>query len=67
VSKNNPKRAEFSPQEQYASIMQRLIGEPRMSKSYVAPGLSYGTALSQDTKFRNVYATTPQKRKRIFE
>lgn len=38
-----------------------------MSKSYAANAVGYGTALSQDNRLRDVYATTPQKRKRIFE
>lgn len=38
-----------------------------MSKSYAVAGVGYGTALSQDTRLRDVYATTPQKRKRIFD
>ena len=53
--------------ENYTHIMKRLTAEPRMSKSYAAPGLSYVTSKSQDIKFRNVYTTTPQKRKRIFQ
>jgi hypothetical protein len=57
---------EMPTQENYTTIMQRLTGEQRMSKSFAAPGLAYVTARSQDTKFRDVYATTPLKRKRIF-
>jgi hypothetical protein len=50
--------------EQYASIMQRLTGETRMSKSFA--GAVLGSA-SQDARFRTVYATTPQKRRKIFD
>ena len=57
---------EMPANENYTHIMKRLTAEPRMSKSYAAPGLSYVTSKSQDIKFRNVYTTTPQKRKRIF-
>jgi len=35
-----------------------------MSKSYAVAG--FGSA-SQDARLRTVYATTPQKRKRIFD
>jgi len=38
-----------------------------MSKSYALTGGGYATALSQDARLRDVYATTPQKRKRIFD
>ena len=38
-----------------------------MSKSFAVGGVGYGTALSQDARLRNVYETTPQKRKRIFD
>jgi hypothetical protein len=50
--------------EQYASIMQRLTGEARMSKSFAVAGVS---SASQDARFRTVYATTPQKRRKIFD
>ncbi len=55
-------------QEHYATIMQRLTGEAKMSKSYAGAGLVYGSnSVSQDTRLRTIYATTPQKRRRIFE
>jgi thioredoxin-like negative regulator of GroEL len=50
--------------EQYASIMQRLTGEARMSKSFAVAGPS---SASQDARFRTVYATTPTKRRKIFD
>ena len=40
----------------------KVEGEGRMSKSY-----AMAMGHSQDAKLRHVYATTPQKRKRIFE
>lgn len=60
------RREELPSKEHYANIMQRLTGEGSMSKSYAGAGLSYGSA-SRDTRMRTVYATTPSKRKRIFE
>lgn len=46
--------------------MQRLTGEASMSRSYAGAGLPYGSA-SRDTRLKTVYATTPSKRRRIFE
>ena len=46
--------------------MQRLTGEVPMSRSYAGAGIGYGSN-SQDTRIRTIYATTPSKRKRIFE
>lgn len=46
--------------------MQRLTGEASMSKSYAGAGVIYGSS-SRDNRLKTVYATTPSKRKRIFD
>lgn len=61
---SNSKNSVQNNRAQYASIMQRLAGETRMSKSFAGNGLG---SYSQDVHFRNVYATTPHKRRKIFD
>lgn len=46
--------------------MQRLTGETSMSKSYAGAGHPYSSN-SKEAKLNTIYATTPSKRKRIFE